>query len=198
LEKTDLLAEDLGKTPGGEGLYQRLLGAAWHDLAEPVRRSHADSSEVRCTGEFRIRHGAHPGARLIAQIARLPRESGCAAARLRIVPTEGGERWERFFDGRAFTSRQRAEGGLLVERVGAAEYRFRLAAEDGALIYRAAGVALRIGPLRLFLPSFVTPRAAGKEESREGRAHIFVEVSLPLIGRLIEYEGFLEREGPSG
>ena len=85
--------------------------------------------------------------------------------------------------------------GLLGERVGLLELRFRLEVRDGALVYHPAGAALRLGPLTLPLPRWGAPRISASEAPLDGgdRTQVSVESRAPLLGLLIAYEGTVTR-----
>src|SRR5262245_39147607 len=105
---------DAGSTNPPPGLYPQLLGAAWHDLAEPLRRLHGGGVTVRAAGVFRVRHGRNGLARLLGRLTGLPAAGEAVATRLVVVPQTGGEQWRRSFTGRPLVSRQwaRPDGRL--------------------------------------------------------------------------------------
>lgn len=180
------------------GLYHRLLGTAWDDLAMSVQRLHGDGETIHATGNFCVRHGNWL-ARRAAWLAGLPAAGECVEVRLTVVPTSDGEEWQRSFAGRPLVSRQWASDGLLVEHLGPNEMRFRMAAEHGALVYRVAGIALRLGPLRVPLPRWCRPHVDGSESPIAGcdEVAIAVEIRLPILGLLVGYGGTLRRVEPS-
>ena len=57
-------------------LYIRVMGDAWHQLAEPIRCLHGRCSMARAHGRLRITHGRHRCAGFLAWVLRLPRV-GC-------------------------------------------------------------------------------------------------------------------------
>jgi hypothetical protein len=182
-----------------QGLYARLVGGAWGRLPEPVRRLHPPGSSVRGAGRFDVRHGRRLTARLLARLMGVPAAGEGVAVVLTVEPEgAGGERWHRSFDGRPFITHQREHPpGLLADRAGPVEMYFRMEAEGGALVYQRAGVALRLGPLRLPLPRSLAPRVEAREWAEPGdpRVCVRVSVSAPLVGPLVNYEGRIELEG---
>jgi hypothetical protein len=172
-------------------LYRRLLGAAWDDLAAAVRRLHGEAGPVRAAGTMTVRHGDGGPARALVRLAGLPAAGEAVAVRLAVVPLGRGEAWRRSFAGRPFASCQwDRPDGLLAERVGLLEARFRLEVVGGMLVYHPAGSALRLGPLRLPLPRRWAPRISAWEKPAgcDG-VHVAVDVSAPLLGLLMAYEG---------
>ena|SRR5581483_4527437 len=179
-------------------LYPRLLGPAWDTLAEVVRRHHLEGSILQAAGSFRIRHGAGRGARLLAWLLRLPPEAQAAKTRLVIRAQGDGEQWRRTFADRLLVTRQNSAGAQLAEHFRGLEIRFRLAVVDGAMHYYQTRAALTFGPLRIPLPSWLAPRIAAWERPADlpDRVHVTVEVGLPMLGRLIAYDGTIAREEP--
>jgi Domain of unknown function (DUF4166) len=77
-------------------------------------------------------------------------------------------------------------------------------AVDGALLLDSTTVSVRIGPVRVPLPSFVAPRVALSEriDDATGEQSVAVTIDLPIIGRVYEYAGSFryeirQGEGPS-
>jgi hypothetical protein len=99
--------------------------------------------------------------------------------------------WRRSFAGRSFCTTQWFDGpSCVVERWGLIEIRFRLIVSEGELRYDQVGAALHIGRLRLPLPRWLAPHVEANEWPLEcGRIGVRVSVVLPLVGRLLAYEG---------
>lgn len=176
-------------------LYATLLGPAWEVLDASVRRAHLAGGVA--TGRFAIRYGNSVGVRLLRRVLRLPPAGDAYGMRLVITRDGLRERWARTVGGRSFVSLQRGlPDGRLAERFGIVEIRFHLAVADGRLRYASAGAAVLLGPWALRLPRSVAPRVETLEEPAEGHgAHVRVNVSLPLIGFFVVYEGTVVPEG---
>ena len=191
---------DAERTDGAAraGLYERLVGAAWPLLDEPVRRLHARGA--RAEGAFAVRRGDGRAARLLARALVLPESGAAVPLLLSVEPLADGERWRRAFDGREFVSEQRghARRPLLAERMGRVELLFRLTAEGGALVYTQEGASLCAGPLRVRMPRQLAPRVEASERAEGGGVRVRVRVTAPLVGPLIEYEGLVEVKGGEG
>jgi len=189
--------------PGSStGLYPGLLGSAWEDLDERLRRFHSGEGGGEGAGLFTIRRGRALLARVIAGLLRFPREGQavptCLVVRAESDPGVAREVWERSFGGRKLVSRQYAgRDGLLAERFGCLEFRLRLRAADGALHFQPAGSALALGPLRVRLPGWASPAVEARVSAAEGggeRLAVQVKVTAPLAGTLLQYQGCLERK----
>ena len=175
-------------------LYQKLLGASWPDLDVAVRRLHDSGETVRAVGVFRVRHGNNRLARALARLGRLPAAGEAVDVWLQITAREGAEEWRRTFAGRPLVSAQSDRGaGLLVERMGIVETGFRLEVGGGALKYQTVSVALRLGSLRVPLPYWLSPCFTAWEKAVDdtNQIRVSVDVTVPLLGRLIAYDGIL-------
>jgi hypothetical protein len=130
----------------------------------------------------------------MARLARLPAAGEAVDVRLQVTAQEEGEEWRRTFAGRPLVSMQSARGaGLLVERLGIMEMLMRLEVVGGALSYQTVSAAMRLGPLRIPLPYRLSLHVTAWERSvgDTNQIHVTVDVTLPLLGRLIAYDGIL-------
>lgn len=178
----------------GSGLYRKLLRDSWWALDDAVRRLHASGGSIHALGVFRVRLGTSRLARLLAWIARLPSASEAVDTQLLVTAGDDVEEWRRTFAASQLVTLQSARpDGLLAERVGPFELRFRLQVVNGALTYQTVSAALSLGPLRFPLPHWFSPRVSAWERSVDdgNRIEVSVEVNFPLVGYLIAYEGKL-------
>jgi hypothetical protein len=81
----------------------------------------------------------------------------------------------------------------MVERMGILEMRFRLEVAGRALNYRTLAAGLLLGSLRVPLPYWLSPcvTASERDAGDMNQIHVSVDVTFPLLGRLIAYEGML-------
>lgn len=181
-------------------LYPRVLGRQWTELALAVRAVHLDESAsvLQAKGSFVVRHGGGCLVRLLVRLLRMPAEGDRVETRLSVFRSGPGERWCRTFVGRRLaTAQYETWSGLLAERFGLVELRFRLVVEGGALLYAPAGASVGLGLLILPLPRRISPQVSAREESiaTSRRVRTTVRVALPLLGPLITYSGEIEPEG---
>jgi uncharacterized protein DUF4166 len=178
-------------------LYARLLGASWPQVAEPIRVVHAGTGPtVRASGRLRLAYGPGRVTRVLAWLLRLPRESDAAETRLVITPSIDGEQWFRTFDDRRLDTRQYQAGdGELAERIGVLEFRFRLEASKGSLLFRQIEAAFLFGSVRLRIPAAWAPRVDAREDPAGARRiRVRVGVVLPALGPLLAYDGTIDIE----
>lgn len=178
------------------GLYARLLGSSWPLLAEPVCFAHATESPVCARGRLRIARGRGHVARLLAALLRLPRASGAAETRLVVTSRGDVEHWCRTFDDRCLDTWQYQTGdGELGERIGVIEFRFRLEASEGSLVFRQVEAAVVCGSVRVRVPAAWAPRVDAREDPAGARRiGIHVRVVLPALGPLLTYDGIIDLE----
>jgi len=177
-------------------LYARVIGDSWAQIAEPIRSVHASRAVIRASGQFRVEHGRHFLARVLARMLRLPRPAAAVQTQLVVTADSDGERWQRTFNGRRFETRQYESNAFeLAERFGVLEIRFRLDARGGSLLYVQRGAALVFGPARLRIPAAWAPRVEASEEpAGPARFNVAVRVVLPGVGQLLAYDGIVDIE----
>ena len=182
--------------PRDASLYARLLGSSWPQLADPVRIIHGTNATVRARGRLRVTHGRSHLARVVARVLRLPCACDAADTRLTITPGADGETWLRSFGDRQLDTRQYEAGaGELAERIGVLEFRFRLEALEGSLLFRQLEAAVLLGSMRLPLPASCVPRVEAREDAAGAdRVCVHVSVTLPALGPILTYDGTIAIE----
>jgi hypothetical protein len=179
------------------GLYPRLLGVGWNEVAPSIRRLHLESGPVRMAGTFCVRHGKSRLTRWLIRVLRLPAEGDDLPTRLVVERQGDGERLLRTFADRPFVTIERVAGnGLLAERFGLMELRFRLEVQNGAILHRHMATTVRLGALAIPLPGWLAPQVTASEQPIPGtdQAQVCVQVVVPWVGLLISYEGTVARE----
>ncbi|HEU4663586.1 MAG TPA: DUF4166 domain-containing protein [Dokdonella sp.] len=168
-------------------LFERLLGSAFDTLDPSVRTLHRARGTRRYAGEVEVERGVHPLATLCARATHLP-PAGRGPIEVAIVAEAAGERWSRRVGTRVMRSRLWQRDGLLHERLGAVTFAFRLQARDGAIEWTVA----RVRALGLPLPSRWFAAVGACEADRDGRYTFDVRASLPRVGLLVRYRGWLD------
>ena len=97
--------------------------------------------------------------------------------------------WIRNVDGHRFRSVLSRKGPSLSERFGPISFLFDLPSDEAGLAMRLRG--WRFCGLPMPLP--LGPRIEARETVEEGCFRFDVQASLPFIGKVIHYSGWLER-----
>jgi hypothetical protein len=169
-------------------LYPDLLGKSYEDLPPKLREFHAAGTHAK--GRLTVRRAE--GKSWLAALMRLPPESAASEVRLQISRTEGQEQWVRTFRNPAsrphvLITMQRAEGELLVERIGPVEVLMRVVANERGLSFST--VSARLFGKRV--PSAVAPGIDARVEETADGWSVWVRISVGG-SEVITYEGEME------
>ena len=173
-------------------IFARAIGPAFDALPLAIRALHETPGRSLWRGQAATEGASGPLAALAARMVGFPKARAACPAEVAI--DADGERsvWRRRIGGHAFASvlsRPRA-GGRVRERFGPLSMELRLIPDGDRLVYRVEG--WRLGPVSL--PRTLAPSTRAHEEvDAEGRFVFDVEISAPLIGRLVRYRGWLVR-----
>lgn len=179
---------------GDQPLFHRVLGDAWQQLPEPIRRVHDVDEVRRFDGIARVVRGRSTAARLIARLIGFPPDGESVDLEVTMTPDGGAEAWARDFGGHRFRSRL-SEGsgrmmGLLRESFGPFHFGISLELRGDRLHY-----AMRKWCLwRLPMPGFLLPRGRMFERAADGRFWFHVEIRMPLAGHVVTYAGWLDTD----
>jgi len=172
-------------------LYRQLLSARFDDLPPTVRALHERTGFHRYRGKVEVERGHGVIARLCAWATRLPRE-GRGMIEVEIDSATQGERWARIVAGRAMRSRLWADDTLLCERLGLVTFAFRL---DVAPLGAGHAVVWHVAKVRALgvpLPKRWFEGVGAREYERDRRYRFDVFATLPGVGRLVHYRGWLD------
>lgn len=177
--------------PPDAPLYQRVLEGAWPQLPEPIRSMHALKNSLRVKGIASVERGRHPLARFIADTMGFSHTGENIPVQVDFRVKNGKEIWKRNFAGYTFLSVQ-SEGkgryqGLLAERFGPLTFGL-------ALVLKNQKLHLTVRRWSVFgipMPLFLAPSGDSYEHCEDGKFHFHVEITLPLIGRIVHYRGWL-------
>lgn len=170
-------------------LYARIIGERFHSLPDAVRAMHDIVCDAGAQGEAYVMRGRNRLAHIIAWIMRFPR-AGHHQLHVDFEERDGVERWTRDFGGRRFSSTLSQSGEFLIERFGPMRFRFSLPVEHNGLAMKMQGWTFFGVPL----PRCLAPRSQAREWEEKGRFHFDVPISLPLIGLVVHYRGWLQKE----
>lgn len=156
---------------------------------------HDLKADMTANGIAEIERGRSLPARIAAALFGFPKAGQDVPVTVRFRIADGRETWQPTFAGRTFSSIQ-SEGtgrfdGLLAERFGPLTFGLALVVDDAKLWL----VVRRWTFLGLPLPLALSPGSRAHESAEGGRFHFDVEITLPLIGLIVRYRGWLVPEG---
>lgn len=173
-------------------VFEIALGDRYATLPPAVSDLHRVLHARRWTGRARIVRGEGFLARAAAWVAQFPPSSEDTPVTVEMQRHRDTEIWKRTFGGRSFKSVLRPRGdssGQVEERFGVFKFVINLDVSNDRLAYPVKSGAL----LGIPLPPFLTPRSDTYEFIDEkGRACFDVNVTLPLVGHVVSYSGWLE------
>lgn len=180
-----------------ETLYERVMGrATWERLPPVIRDAHDVVGRRVFAGEARITSGSNPLAWIVARFMRFPPAIERTPVRVTMQRNpDGSETWTRRFGRYRFRSTlSRLDSdppGRIHERFGPMTFQLGLPADESGL-----RMPLERGHwFGIPLPGFLTPRSDTREfVDAQGRFCFDVDISLPLLGRVVRYEGWLSLE----
>lgn len=172
-------------------LYRRVLGDALDDLPPQLRALHDSDTPRRWSGRAEVRRGVGVLSRLVGWGMQLPRQSSDVAVSVTFTPQDGGELWQRDFGGALFQSfqyaRPGAEPGVIQERFGWIDVSVTLQVDQDRLVLTPRAWSIFGVPL----PGALLPSGESFETQIDGRFVFDVEISVPWIGRIAAYRGWL-------
>lgn len=175
----------------GRGLFERAMGPAYQRLNPTVRAFHDLTGTNELKGQVETEAPSGMLASIFSRLVGAP--SGGSTGALRFELRSAGQRqiWTRHFPHRRMESSLRLKGSEVEETLGAARLTLALQEVDGALVMALRSMRF----LGVPCPRWLLPRIEAREHGCDGRLHFHVRASLPLIGRVTGYRGWLELPG---
>lgn len=177
-------------------LYERILGHEFQSLPSAVKAFHEiGCGEWNWTGKVNVKTGGSLLSRLLCPLLGLPpKKMDNADISVRVVAAKDQELWERSFGGKRMRSRQtlRAHGErtFLEETIGVVTGVIALCPFQDRLAVDVVGWKL----FGLPMPKFLRPRGQTFEFEKGGNFHFHVDITLPIVGLLVRYEGWLQSD----
>lgn len=171
-------------------LYRRALGPSYERQSRAGQALH-DAGPSHWQGRCAVAGAETAVGRFLAWLFQLPAATEDAAIAVDFEMSGGGEVWTRRIGGRVMRSRQfigvRKPSGWIVERFGVLDFDLELRVEEGELVLVMRGMCC----CGLALPRALWPGIEATEREEKGRFRFDVQISLPLVGRLVRYRGWL-------
>jgi saccharopine dehydrogenase-like NADP-dependent oxidoreductase len=177
--------------PRGKPLFREVLGASFEELPKVTQALHRGTPAVIGEGKADIEAQDNFMGRVISALFRFPKPGKDVPVSVVVEQIPGAERWLRRYPGRdmiSFMANADPQAQTLEERFGPFRFRMKITAHADGLDMEM--VSARCG--RLPLPKFLTPRITANERTGPSNRHQFeVSISLPLIGNIVSYTGWL-------
>lgn len=191
----DMRPSDNADTP--PCLFQRALGARFGDLPRTVRDLHTVTDRSTWQGRARVTRGRSAIGNLICRLVGFPPAADDIPVSVTIERHGDTEVWYRDFGGKPFSSsltlRDGQSHGHVCERFGPLKFNIDLTFDGKRLHFPVTRANLFGVPL----PGWLLPRSEATEFQDDERFNFDVMVSLPGIGKLVRYQGFLVAASPS-
>lgn len=168
-----------------ESLYRRVLGASLDSLPDPMRQFHDSVNGGTASGRFKVSRGAGVVRNILASLMGLPQAGDDVPLELTVTADGVYEDWSRSFAGRPMKTRQWQSGDMLIEAGGPMRFAFKLTARENGLDFEFVKAWFCLIPL----PRFASPRIEASETPCEDGWNASVQMSLPMLGPMIRYEG---------
>jgi len=168
-------------------LFERLLGDDLMTLPSTLRRIHDGSATKVWSGRCEVERGKSWLAALMANILSLPSSGTDVSISVAITASADREVWARNFDGHLMRSTLIAENSYLSEQLGPVRLIFALHVVDNEIQWQLQGVRY----LGIPLPTRLFASTHARECIEDGRYTFDVHVSLPVVGLLVRYRGWL-------
>ena len=168
-------------------LYRRILGDKLDLLPQPMRNFHDSPVGGRAHGQFRVLRGYGRFRGWLASLLGFPPTASNVLLKLEVLVEDERERWIRHFGHHHMETMQWQSRNLLIEAGGPMRFGFELIVDETGLRYRL----VRAWCCWVPLPRLLSPRLEAIEIHREGGWDVEVRFSLPVVGLLIRYEGFV-------
>jgi hypothetical protein len=173
-------------------LMERVLGADFVRLPPAMKRLAEVHDVDRFVGVASVERGAGLLSRLIGKMIGFPPATDAVEVEVIKTVTAAGENWTRRFGDRSFVSHlshRSSEPGILRERFGPMSFSIRLTVDGERVMWPVE----RWRYLGLPMPRALRPKSDSIERvDEQGRFRFRVEISLPVVGFVVRYQGWLE------
>jgi hypothetical protein len=163
------------------------IGKDFQYLHSIVQQAHTGDSKL--SGNVRVSRGNFL-ANILCQILGMPKSTDSVLLAVDGQHTEDAMIWKRRFGDVEMISNFVLDGDYFVESMGPIKLWMTLNNQDGELVYTLEKSQFLFIPL----PKILSPTLLAFESENNGKYVFSVNVGLPIIGKLIEYNGVLDLE----
>ncbi len=166
-------------------LYRRVLVEHYEQL-HPLLQEFHDRPAGNAEGTFRIIRPPQFYKRLLGALLGMPAAAENVPTTLTVeILGNGSEKWIRSFGKFKMATWQWSWRGLLMERSGPVTFGIHLKIVDGGTRF----ITQRVWLLGIPVPLILAPKVLAVETPVPGGWHAKVQLSFPLIGEMLGYEG---------
>ncbi|MES0882512.1 DUF4166 domain-containing protein [Roseibium sp. SCP14] len=173
-------------------LFQQALGLDFRALPAAIQSLHTVFDRRTWTGRAKVTRGRSSLSLLLCRTFGFPAESDETPLTVTIERRGNKEIWRRCFGAKAFQSvmslRDNDGVGHIRERFGFMSFDINLLVDDEGLHFPVSRGTLFGTPL----PKWLLPVSEATETSANGIFNFDVKISLPGIGMLVHYQGWLQ------
>jgi hypothetical protein len=175
-------------------LYQHLLGSAYDDLPQQVKRLHAGEGTTMWRGQASVKRGSGVFANIMAVLLGFPKSTESTPVTVSFHRGAKGETWQRTFGKYKFSSFQARGKGrnvhLLTERFGVITAALALVIKDESLYL----IPRRVSFLGIPMPKLFLPSGESFECETDGVFNFNVTIKVPVLGLIVAYKGWLKAD----
>lgn len=169
--------------------FRTAFGARWSRLPPALADFHDGPSPRRYRGKVEVTRGLSPVAGLLADAFGFPRPGSDVPFAISVRTQGPRQIWEREFGVSRMTSRLEPAGeGAVIEQLGPVA--FRLAVQQVPV-----GIRLTVERgwfLGIPVPRALLPIADATEIEHDGAFYFDIDLTLPILGRMVQYRGWMK------
>ena len=171
-------------------VFKQVLGETYAALPPALQSGHDVTNFKTMTGRVDITRGKNPLTNLMASIIGFAKTQKDAPISITMDVRGNSEIWARTIGTTNFKSvlSPAHKPNEVFEQFGPTKFKMKFRVEDERLHYDIIGASL----LGIPLPKFLRPKSITHEREENGKFIFDVDISLPILGRLIAYKGWLE------
>ena len=171
-------------------VFRQVLGADYETLPPALQNGHDVTNFKTMTGRVDITRGKNLLTNLMANIIGFAKTQKSAPISITMDVRGHSEIWTRTIGTTDFKSvlSPSHKPHEVFEQFGPTKFKMLFRVEDEKLHYDIIGASV----LGIPLPKFLRPKSVTHEREENGKFIFDVDISLPLLGRLIAYKGWLE------
>lgn len=187
--KTLAIRSEFATPKPAPALFSQVLGDNFKSLPAALQEGHKVLNTKIMQGRVEITRGTNPLTNLMANIIGFAKTQTDTPISITMDIRNGKEVWTRTIDGKPFRSTLSLgpKPNEIYEQFGPIKFKMLFRVENQKLHYDIVSASIYGIPY----PKSFLPKSATHERQEHGKFIFDVDISLPLLGRLIAYKGWL-------